>query len=136
MTPEQFKIELAKGIQDISEAMSPTVESLDGGTIIKMTNILYNLIVESNLSSDIELYKKTFKRILIGEIPIFKLSAISLMVAFRMQPELQDELGYNESYINGVRMFNKCIPIPPGTPPCPGNLYCWDKKKLTWRWGS
>jgi len=46
-----------------------------------------------------------------------------------------DELGYNESYINGIRMFNKCIPIPKGTRPCPGNMYHWNKEKQDWIFG-
>jgi len=47
-----------------------------------------------------------------------------------------DILGYNESYVNGVRMFNRCVPIPKGTPPCPSNMYHWNNLKKEWVYGN
>lgn len=47
-----------------------------------------------------------------------------------------DRLGYNESYIDGKRMFNRIIEIPAGTRPCPNNLYHWSAQKKDWVFGN
>ena len=50
--------------------------------------------------------------------------------------DIPDTLGYNEQMINGVRMFNRTIVIPKGTPPCPSNMYHWSSDKNNWVYGN
>jgi len=47
-----------------------------------------------------------------------------------------EKLGYNETYVNGKRMYNHCIEIPKGTRPCPNNLHHWNQSKKDWVFGN
>jgi len=54
----------------------------------------------------------------------------------QVKKEDHEVLGYNESYINGKRMYNRVIEIPRGTKPCPSNMYHWDPSKKEFVYGN
>lgn len=53
-------------------------------------------------------------------------------IIYQKNSDTPDKLGYNESYIDGKRMYNRCIEIPKGTRPCPNNLWHWNATKKDW----
>lgn len=136
MEKKEFKGKLAEGIKELSEAMSCDMEPISPQILVKMIDSLYKLIVESKFELSIELYLNVIRKILLGERQIYKLNVINLMAIFRAEIMHPDILGYNESYINGKRMFNRVIEIPKGTRPCPNNLYHWSATKKDWIYGN
>lgn len=136
MEKKEFKSKLAEGIKELSEAMSSENEPISSDVLVKMTDSIYGLIIESKFDLNIELYLKAIKKILMGEIQFYKLNVINLMFVFRSEIIQQDILGFNETYINGKRMFNRIIEIKKGTPPCPNNLYSCNTKRDGWVFGN
>ena len=134
MTEKEFKTELSKGIKEISESLSSDMEPINKDVLVKMTNKIYELIISLNLKTDIELYNQTFIKILTGEIVIYKLNVLSLIIAFKSQQ--RDEIGPGEYYTKeGVRMrFNKAIPR--GTRPCPSTQHKWSESQNDWYYGN
>ena len=136
MTEKEFKIGLATGIKELSECMSSEMEPIKPGILVKITNYVYRRIVMEGFPVEIEPYNKAIDSVINGGCQFYKLNVINLMAIFRSGIIQPDILGYNETYINGKRMFNRCIEIPRGTKPCPSNMYHWNPSKKEYVYGN
>lgn len=85
MNEKEFKSELADGIKNVSLALSSDFTAIDQAQLILMVNFIYDQIITSKLTTDIEPYKKAFKAILSGRTVIYKLNVINLMTVFRSE---------------------------------------------------
>ena len=85
MTEKEFKSYMADGIKNISLALSSDFTAIDQNQLILMVNFIYDQIITSKLTTDIEPYQKAFKAILSGKTTMYKLNVINLMTAFRAE---------------------------------------------------
>jgi hypothetical protein len=85
MNEKEFKNQIAEGIKNISLALSSDFTAIEQKQLILMVNFIYDQIITSKLTTDIEPYQKAFKAILSGKTVMYKLNVINLMTVFRAE---------------------------------------------------
>lgn len=82
---EKLKEVLLFGINEISEALNPQFQAINGQVLVKMVNCIWKNIQIAKFPIDCEPYQKAFKNIMIGKHQIYSLNVIALMVIFRIE---------------------------------------------------